>query len=65
MNLYLTIIREGWASVNGNNASVHLINSEKVAELQLQPYGDGFIYNNLLTADKLSTINPIMPQYVK
>lgn len=63
--LSLTVIREGWVTVNGNNASVHLANSEKVLELQLQPYGDGFIYNNLLSADKLSNTNPIMPQYAK
>ncbi len=61
--LFLTVMREGWVTVNGDTGSVHLINPEMVLKLQLQPYGDGFIYNKLFTAEKLSNIKPIMPQY--
>ena len=61
--LFLTVIRQGGVAINSNEVVVHSANSEIVLKLQLQQYGDGFIYNTLFTQDKLSSIKPIIPQF--
>ena len=61
--LFLTVIWQGGATISSNEVVIHSANPETVLKLQLQQYGDGFIYNKLFTQDKLSSIKPIMPQY--
>jgi len=59
----LTIRRLGWVLINDGNTTVHYASPEPIAQVQLQNYGDGFIYNKLFTQDELAQINPVMPQF--
>lgn len=61
--LSLTLRRIGWVVVEGNSTVAHLADSTPILQIQLEKYGDGFIYNNLFTEEQLSQINPVMPQY--
>jgi hypothetical protein len=53
----------GWVIINNNSTTVHYGSSEPIAEVQLQNYGNGFLYNKLFTPDELTQINPVMPQF--
>ena len=59
----LTVRLLGWVIFDDNNTIVHYASSEPIAQVQLQNYGDGFIYNKLFTPDELAQINPVMPQF--
>ena len=61
--LTLTVIWQGGATISSNEVVIHSATPETVLTMQLQQYGDGFIYNKLFSQDKLSSIKPIMPQY--
>jgi hypothetical protein len=62
-SITLTVRREGWLIFKNNSTTAYLADSQIIAKVELQPYGDGFIYNKLFTQDQLSKINPVMPQY--
>lgn len=53
----------GWVIINDNSTTIHNGNSELIAEVQLQNYGSGFLYNKLFSPDELAQINPVMPQF--
>ncbi len=61
--LTITLRRIGWVILNDNFTVSHLASSDVVFQTQLEPYRDGFIYNNLFTEEQLSQINPAMPQF--
>jgi hypothetical protein len=53
----------GWITFNGNSTIATLANGEEMARIQLEKFGDGFIYNNLLSEDQLSQIDLLNPPY--
>jgi hypothetical protein len=61
--IFLTIRLLGWVIINDNGTTVHYASSEPIAQVQLQNYGGGFMYNKLFTEDELAQINPVMPQF--
>jgi hypothetical protein len=61
--MFLTVRRLGWVIFNDKNTTVHYASSEPIALVQLQNYGDGFMYNKLFSENELSQINPVMPQF--
>jgi hypothetical protein len=61
--LTLTVRRIGWIILNDDSTTVHLTDSDIVAQIQMQPYREGFIYNNVFAEEQLSQINPTMPQF--
>jgi hypothetical protein len=58
--IFATVRLLGWVIINGNSTTVHYGNSDPIMQIPLQSYGNGFIYNNLLTQDELSQINPVV-----
>ena len=61
--LTLTIKRLGWVILNGNVTEIHQSGREVVSQVQLQQFGDGFVYNTLFTPEELAKINPLRPQF--
>jgi hypothetical protein len=59
----LTVRLLGWVIINDNSTTVHYATSEPIAQIQLNNYGDGFMFNNLFTQNELAQINPLMPQF--
>jgi hypothetical protein len=62
-SITITVRREGWLISKNNSTTVHLADQKIIAQVELQRYGDGFIYNKLFSQEQLSRINPVMPQY--
>ena len=62
-SITLTVRREGWLIFKNNSTTVYLADSKIIEQVELQRYGDGFIYNKLFSEEQLSKINPVMPQY--
>ena len=59
--LYLTIRRIGWVTFAGNSTEVTLANNELVDQIQLEKFGDGFLYNTLVPEDELATVDLLHP----
>lgn len=59
--LSITIYRKGWTNFAGNSTIVTLANNEPVDQIQLEKFSDGFLYNNLVPEDELSTIDLLDP----
>jgi hypothetical protein len=60
--VYITLYRVGWASFKGNSTTVSFANNETICQIQLEKYGDGWLYNNnFIPADRLSQIDPWKP----
>jgi hypothetical protein len=59
--LSITIYRIGWVTFTGNSTVVTLANNELVDQIQLEKFGDGWLYNNLVPEDELSTIDLLDP----
>lgn len=49
----VTVRRIGCVTMNGGSISVHADVTNAIAELQVQKFGDGFLYNKIVPADKL------------
>lgn len=61
--ILVTVRLLGWVIINDNSTTVHYASPEPIAQVQLQNYGDGFIYNKLFSQGELAQINPVMPQF--
>jgi hypothetical protein len=59
--IFLSVRRLGWISVNGNSTSTTLASAENIVQVQLEKFGDGFLYNKIVPEDKLSQIDPLNP----
>jgi hypothetical protein len=61
----VSVSRIGWITLNGSSVSTALdAKSETLAQVQLEKFGDGFIYNTIVPQQKLSLIdlyNPPLP----
>ncbi len=59
--LSISIRRIGWVTFTANSTIVKLANNELVEQIQLEKFGEGFLYNNLVPEEKLSTIDLTRP----
>jgi hypothetical protein len=59
----VSIKRIGWIVANGSSISTFANNArnENIEQIQLQKFGDGFIYNKIVPSDKLLRMNPFEP----
>jgi len=55
--LTITLYRKGWTTFTGNSTIFTSANNEIVGQIQLEKYGDGFLYNDMIPEDQLSTID--------
>ncbi len=60
-SLTLTIYRENWIIRTANSTDIHTANPEAIQTIQLQRYGNGFIYNTAIPQDEMDKINPLFP----
>jgi hypothetical protein len=61
-SLVLSVYRYGWITCNGASSTAYLSSKNEVlSRVQLQKFGTGFIYNNLLPPDQLSSIDLFSP----
>jgi hypothetical protein len=52
----------GWVALRGNSTDIVVLEEpEVVAEVQLEKFGDGFLYNTLIPEDDLSDFDPLNP----
>ena len=53
----------GWIAVTGNSTDTVILEEPEVAsEVQMQKFGEGFLYNTLIPEDQLSDLDPFNPQ---
>ncbi|MCW3998977.1 MAG: hypothetical protein NWE93_01905 [Candidatus Bathyarchaeota archaeon] len=62
-SLTLTIYRETWIIRTVNSTEIHVAGPEAIQTIQLQRYGNGFIYNTVIPQDEMDAINPLFPAY--
>ena len=59
--LFISVRRQGWVILNNNSTTAYLADPEPILQIQLEKFGDGFLYNNLIPENELSQIDPFMP----
>jgi hypothetical protein len=60
--MFVSVSLLGWISLRGNSTDTVILGEpEVVAEVQLQKFGDGFLYNTIIPEDELSQIDPLNP----
>jgi hypothetical protein len=59
--LSINVRRQGWVILNDNSTTAYLADPEVILQIQLEKFGDGFLYNNLVPEDELSKIDPLLP----
>jgi len=58
----VSIRRIGWITSNGiSSSTIRDASSETIAQVQLEKFGDGFIYNTIVSQRKLSQIDLYLP----
>jgi len=61
-SIFASVNLLGWIALRGNSTdTVILEEPEVVAEVQLEKFGDGFLYNTLIPEDELSGLDPLNP----
>jgi hypothetical protein len=56
-SLSITIRRIGWVTFSGDTTVVTLANNETVNHIQLNKFGDGFLYNTIIPEEELQTVD--------
>jgi hypothetical protein len=64
-SLNVTVRPLGWVLLSKTTTIAHIASSEPVVQVQMEPYGDGFIHNNIFTPQELAEMNPVVPQFYK
>ena len=59
--LSINVRRQGWVILNNNSTTAYLADPEVILQIQLEKFGNGFLYNNLVPEDELSKIDPLLP----
>ena len=60
--MFVSVSLLGWVSLKGNSTDTVILGEpEVVAEVQLEKFGDGFLYNTLIPEDELSDFDPLNP----
>jgi hypothetical protein len=61
--VFITIQRLGWITVVGNSTERNLSSGEVIKHVQLEKFGNGFLYNTIVPEEQLSQIDPFKPPY--
>ena len=59
--LSITVYRLGWATFTGNSTIFTSANKELVDQIQLEKFGDGWLYNTLVPEEELAEIDLLHP----
>ncbi|HDQ06817.1 MAG TPA: hypothetical protein ENN36_08895 [Candidatus Bathyarchaeota archaeon] len=59
--LTISISRVGWITFTANSTLVTLANNEVVEQVQLEKFGEGFLYNSVVPEEELATIDLTSP----
>ncbi len=59
--VYIDVRRVGLVTFDGNSTMVTLSDDAVIQHIELQKFGEGFLYNTLFSEDQLSQIDPFMP----
>ena len=59
----MSIRREGWVTFNGDSWLATPANDEEVTTLQLEKFGNGFLYNKVVPEDEISQIDLLHPSW--
>jgi hypothetical protein len=65
--LFITVYRLGWVTFSANSTLVTLSHDEVVSQIQLQKYGEGWLFNDLIPDDELAKTDlwkPVDFEYV-
>jgi hypothetical protein len=57
----ISIRRTGWITLKGSVASNITASTDDIAQVTLEKFNEGFLYNQLVPKDKLSLVNPFNP----
>lgn len=60
-DLYINIRRLGYITFNDTSTVAILSDNAVIQHIELKKYGDGFLYNTVLTQGQLSKINLVNP----
>ena len=61
-SIFVSVNLLGWIALRGNSTDTVILGEpEVVAEVQLEKFGDGFLYNTLIPEDELSDFDPLNP----
>ena len=61
--LFLDISRIGSITFNGNSTIASLSKTGPITHIQLQRFGNGFLYNTIISENDLAQINLVQPPY--
>jgi hypothetical protein len=60
--MFVSVSLLGWIALKGNSTDTIILGEpEVVAEVQLEKFGDGFLYNTIIPEDELSDFDPLNP----
>ena len=60
----VSIYRVGWAAANGSSFSLFYDEcSEAIEEVQLEKFGDGFLYNTVVPQNQISQMDLFSPDF--
>ena len=59
--LTITVYRDSWIIRNGNFTEIHKANPEAIQQIQLQKYGNGFLYNTAIPQDGIRQDQSTVP----
>jgi len=59
--LTFTVYRQGWVVLKDYSTIAHLGDSEPFLQIQLQKYGDGYLYNTIIPESQLPTTDLLSP----
>jgi hypothetical protein len=59
--IFVSVRRLGWITLNGTSTFATFASAEDIVQVQLEKFGDGFLYNKIVPEDKLSQIDPFHP----
>lgn len=57
----ISVRRLGWITFNGTSTVTTLASAEEIVQVQLEKFGDGFLYNKIVPEDKLSQMDLFRP----
>ena len=60
--IFASVSLLGWVALRGNSTDIVVLEEpDVVAEVQLEKFGDGFLYNTIIPKDELSDLDPLNP----
>lgn len=59
--LFITVYRTGWITYSNNSTITTLVDNEIMDHIQLEKFGDGWLYNELVHEEDLLTIDLLNP----